>query len=60
MFDRVDALAATAQAGGAGGRTTYQAFKAADDAWYQLRHMKVCIVVTTWDVQGQEKGRFSV
>eukprot|EP00877_Chromochloris_zofingiensis_P003085 jgi/Chrzof1/12778/Cz07g07080.t1_CRUP[v5.2] len=40
MFDRVDALAATAQAGGAGGRTTYQAFKAADDAWYQLRHMK--------------------
>jgi hypothetical protein len=29
------------QAGGAGGRTTYQSFQAADRAWHDLRNMKV-------------------
>ncbi len=42
ILERVDALqAATGQAGGAGGRTTYSAFKATDDAWLRLRTMPV-------------------
>jgi uncharacterized protein YecT (DUF1311 family) len=43
MFEAVDARAAggQAQAGGAGGRTTYQALLAADQAWSSLRNMEV-------------------
>jgi hypothetical protein len=43
MFEAVDARAAggQAQAGGAGGRTTYQALLAADQAWSNLRNMEV-------------------
>lgn len=43
MFEAVDARAAAgqAQAGGAGGRTTYQALLAADQAWSNLRNMEV-------------------
>jgi hypothetical protein len=43
MFEAVDARAASgqAQAGGAGGRTTYQALLAADQAWSNLRNMEV-------------------
>lgn len=42
MFERVDARTASSrQAGGAGGSTTYQALLAADQAWSNLRNMKV-------------------
>ena len=41
VFDAVDRLNATAQAGGAGGKTTYEAFKAADEAWFKLRNLPV-------------------
>lgn len=43
MFEAVDARAAggQAQAGGAGGRTTFQALLAADQAWSNLRNMEV-------------------
>jgi hypothetical protein len=40
MFESVDARVSS-QAGGAGGRTTLQALQAADQAWYNLRHMEV-------------------
>ncbi|GIL49896.1 hypothetical protein Vafri_6207 [Volvox africanus] len=37
IFDQVDALEADAQAQGAGGRTTYAAFQAAEEQWARLR-----------------------
>jgi hypothetical protein len=37
IFAQVDALEADAQAQGAGGRTTYAAFKATDEQWAKLR-----------------------
>ena len=48
MFEAIDARkgsgpAGSVQAGGAGGRTTLQALLAADQAWYNLRHMQVCV-----------------
>jgi hypothetical protein len=45
MFESVDARV-SGQAGGAGGRTTLQALQAADQAWYNLRHMEVRL--TEW------------
>lgn len=44
IFAEVDALMAAenAQAAGAGGRTTYAAFKAADEQWLKLRTQPVC------------------
>jgi hypothetical protein len=42
MFEAVDARqSAGGQAGGAGGRTTYQALLAADQAWSNIRNMQV-------------------
>ncbi|GAX73571.1 hypothetical protein CEUSTIGMA_g1022.t1 [Chlamydomonas eustigma] len=42
IMERVDALQSSqGQAGGAGGRTTYQAFKEADRAWSRLRNLPV-------------------
>lgn len=42
MFDAVDVrVSGSSQAGGAGGRTTYQALLAADQAWYNMRNMQV-------------------
>lgn len=43
MFDAVDARGRAAQAGGAGGATSLQALLAADQAWYNIRHGKVCV-----------------
>jgi hypothetical protein len=41
MFDKVDSKAQKGgQAGGAGGRTTYQALCAADQAWSNLKNMQ--------------------
>ncbi|GIL77743.1 hypothetical protein Vretimale_6651 [Volvox reticuliferus] len=37
IFDQVDALEADTQAQGAGGRTTYAAFQAAEEQWAKLR-----------------------
>lgn len=51
MFDRVDAATASGragQAGGAGARTTLQAFIAAEQAWEKLRNMQVCWLCSTW------------
>lgn len=42
IFEQVDALTANStQAGGAGGRTSYQALLAADQAWSSIRNMQV-------------------
>lgn len=40
IFEKVDKLN-EGQAGGAGGRTSYQSFQAVDKAWHDLRNMKV-------------------
>jgi hypothetical protein len=41
-MEQVDALQSTqGQAGGAGGRTTYQAFEEVDRAWSRLRNLPV-------------------
>ncbi|KAF8071129.1 sirt2 [Scenedesmus sp. PABB004] len=40
IFDAVDARGAAKQAGGAGGRTTFEGLLAADQAWSALRTMK--------------------
>lgn len=52
MFEAVDARqSAGGQAGGAGGRTTYQALLAADQAWQNIRNMQVGVIVraTKWE-----------
>ena len=41
IMERVDRLVPGTQAGGAGGRTTYAAFKAADEQWSRLRTQQV-------------------
>ena len=41
IMESVDRLVPGTQAGGAGGRTTYAAFKAADEQWSRLRTQQV-------------------
>ncbi len=52
IFAEVDALMAAenAQASGAGGRTTFAAFKAADEQWLKLRTQPVRVgwVLASW------------
>eukprot|EP00208_Stichococcus_sp_RCC1054_P007563 CAMPEP_0206136508 /NCGR_PEP_ID=MMETSP1473-20131121/1749_1 /ASSEMBLY_ACC=CAM_ASM_001109 /TAXON_ID=1461547 /ORGANISM="Stichococcus sp, Strain RCC1054" /LENGTH=633 /DNA_ID=CAMNT_0053529101 /DNA_START=287 /DNA_END=2188 /DNA_ORIENTATION=+ len=41
MFERMNAAAATSQAGGAGGGTTFEALQGADKMWERVRNTKV-------------------